>query len=580
MNEEKKFKYFIDHIRNGSKAIVKNILKDKKFNPIEKDNAAIKLAVITKNYEILKLLLDNFDVQTTVDYEQLLNYSKDEKITKLIRESIPPNSMYAHLRLQNEDEKSFKEFLYYVEYGNIEQVKRILKEGKVNPSAQDNKAIKMSAEIGHTELSKILLDDYRIADTVDYTDIVQIASDNSNKKIVKIIEDAFERDKIRKKGQIIINRKSPIEFKTVRKVITKSDLLPVIEFVDFKKDLDNTKIEGFEINDLKKSFGYEFEPTITVIPKSEEISENKEYRTFLCDLEMFNWVSRHVSEDHNSHRLRNDVSFETIYSQYTMYLGRMLGSDITIFTMNTIDKENSKKLNNISNLGIKSIVPDFSKSINRMFNFPQIFEFAPQNLKGFFGNVSDYYRPLFIREYESEGKFLYVCNYSDLILKRDEIRYSFINTTYLYSHGGLHYTFIFVDHNNKIVEYYDPHIDGNRKEAILFTYKLLQSIFEDYKINDFWRLSSIQKTEEYEKDEVGFCVKWGHMMMHLKMLNIGMSINEIEERFISECESKNLSLYEIVLNYTYFMRRIIHQIPSNLIKLRNLLKSEVFHHNN
>jgi hypothetical protein len=570
MNEDEKFKYFIDYIRDGNVNMVKNILKDKNFNPIEKDNAAIKLAVITKKDEILKLLLDNHLIQNTVDYNQLLKYSKDKKITEIIKNSKSSDKSVKINTVPIVELAEFKEFLKYVEDGDNRQVKKILEEGKVNPSREDNKALKLAAEIGHTEISRMLLDDVRVADTVNYNEIAQIASDNSNKRIEKLVEDAFLRDKKRSKGERIMKKMSPIEFKSVRKIIARSQLEPIIEFKDFDKDLKDTKIEGVELN-LEK-LGYAFEPLMTVIPKSN-ILDNKEFRTFLCDFELFNWISGSLTENNSTHRDRRNLRLNTIYPLFTLYLGRMFGNDVTIFTSNTISLENSLKLLKISDFGIKTIDPDFSTSTNRMFNFPKLLEIVPNSLKPFFGNDYNYYSAFFVREYRKyPSKFLYVCHYSDLIFKKRDTRYSFINVIYLYSGNNAHYTFIFVDHQEKLIEYYDPHIIENKKEAILFTYKALETIFEDYKINKFWRLSSIQKTEEYEKDEVGFCVKWGHMMMHLKMLNMSMPINEIEERFIQECESKNISLYEVVLNYTYLMGRIIPPDDSTMIQLRNILK--------
>ena len=51
-----------------------------------------------------------------------------------------------------------------------------------------------------------------------------------------------------------------------------------------------------------------------------------------------------------------------------------------------------------------------------------------------------------------------------------------------------------------------------------------------------------------------------------------MSIIDIEKMFIKECEDKNISLYELLLNYTYFMRRIIPiKNMDKFVMLRKLL---------
>lgn len=55
--------------------------------------------------------------------------------------------------------------------------------------------------------------------------------------------------------------------------------------------------------------------------------------------------------------------------------------------------------------------------------------------------------------------------------------------------------------------------------------------------------------------------------MHLKLLNINIPIGDLENMFIEECESKNLSLYEVMLNYAYGMERIIQLTQEKRSKL-------------
>jgi hypothetical protein len=94
----------------------------------------------------------------------------------------------------------------------------------------------------------------------------------------------------------------------------------------------------------------------------------------------------------------------------------------------------------------------------------------------------------------------------------------------------------------------------------------LKTLFEEYTINEFWKLTGLQTTENLERDKFGFCSVWGHMMIHLKLMNINKSLKEIEDAFILECAKEELSLYEVMLNYAYFMNRIIPSEISKFVK--------------
>jgi hypothetical protein len=164
-----------------------------------------------------------------------------------------------------------------------------------------------------------------------------------------------------------------------------------------------------------------------------------------------------------------------------------------------------------------------------------------------------------------------ICHYSPDILKKDK-RYSIINVQILSDENkSNHYTFIFLDHEKKTVEYYDPHGSSILQSTVTIVLACLKTVFKGYTINKFWEIAGMQVTEAIEKDEEGFCVIWGHMMMHLKLLNLDTPLFAIEYNFIEECKSKGLSLYEVMLNYAYLMRRIIPYSPKKILMLNKLL---------
>jgi hypothetical protein len=214
------------------------------------------------------------------------------------------------------------------------------------------------------------------------------------------------------------------------------------------------------------------------------------------------------------------------------------------------------------------------RSIDRIFNFPMMIKIDSNDMKNYIKreklSYDWYYFPILIKEEQVGTNYYYKCNYCDSI-RINKSRYAMIDCLFHFVNVGLHYTFIFVDHEKKEVEFYDPDV-STRIDPNLFMNKTLKHIFKGYKINEFWKLKKIQKTEKFEDDIYGFCVVWGHMMMHLKLLNINIPIDVIESSLIEETYDKKIALYELVLNYLYHMRRILPHNIDKFFKLMNLLK--------
>jgi hypothetical protein len=334
----------------------------------------------------------------------------------------------------------------------------------------------------------------------------------------------------------------------------------------------------------KSGLKFDYKPLTTVFSKNDSLLEYKDlsnYKSFLCDMELFNWLEEEYY-DFSEHKL--NVAYNTIYHVFTSFLARTLANDLTLFTMDTINQSTKLKYNQWLDHYFSTTYNDYEDRMdkpakNRIFNFPAIFKInTPINLKKALSDAGmpddAFYLPIVIKEhaviaYSNKFYSLYYC---DSIVKSKKTRYSLMSCLIIYADYGGHYTFLFVDHEKKEVEFYDPNIIINKGHGILFIYKALGEIFKNYKINEFWNLTSIQKTEEYEKDKKGFCVIWGHMMLNLKLLNINIPITELEKLFIKECENKNISLYELVLNYTYYMRRIIPtQDMDKFVNMRDLL---------
>lgn len=110
-------------------------------------------------------------------------------------------------------QKKFKELLKYIEDGNNKQAKRILEDSSFNPTLEDNEAIKLAIDNVRAEITKILLNDPRVFNSVNYEELIQL-SKTSTKVILKMVEDAYELYKMSN-----LKPTSPTEYKPERKII-------------------------------------------------------------------------------------------------------------------------------------------------------------------------------------------------------------------------------------------------------------------------------------------------------------------------------------------------------------------------
>jgi hypothetical protein len=321
------------------------------------------------------------------------------------------------------------------------------------------------------------------------------------------------------------NPVSPKSYKAKKKItyLTKKD-----------SNKNNNKQIQIQKVDLKSN---QNNYAILSIPESSNIHFEEKYKSFLCELEMFEWIEyfHYVRTMYVRLDMNNRV--------YLSYLCRMLGNNITLY----------------SDIFIENYELTYKYSENRIINRPIYFKsYRPDEIRS---------EPIYIYEFYDDG-YKYNFFYSESILKSNT-RYALITVTIKYIDTG-HYCFLFIDHEKKIVEFYDPDIGS--KEVFEFIYSSLVLLFVDYKVEDFSKLKGIQHVETMEEsNEEGFCVVWANMMIHMKLLNINTPIHEIEELFILECFEKNLPLYEVMLNYSYFMTRVISKKINPFVKLKNLL---------
>ena len=325
-------------------------------------------------------------------------------------------------------------------------------------------------------------------------------------------------------------KKSPEKYKTSRAV-------PKIEeFEKFKRD--NEPIRQIGIMELQTMIDIDENFNRLSIPRDENIVNINKHNNFLCELELFNWTKIQNSA------IIGRIKQSNANQAYIGQLCRQLGNDLNLFTEFISSQESTTQL--ADNIIQKYISKDDNIIL---IDIPASILFMRTKDRNIFRLT-----PIFLFNRQNTSR--YICYYSPQILNSNNKRYSIIMFNYFMKTEG-HFTFIFVDHQNRTVDHYDPNGAFMTKTITTLVYNFLSRIFKGYTINEFWTNVGIQNTEGIEQDEEGFCVVWGTMMMHLKLLNINTPMKELEKLFIEYCGNKNLSLYEVMINYAYHMNRII-----------------------
>jgi hypothetical protein len=350
-------------------------------------------------------------------------------------------------------------------------------------------------------------------------------------------------------------KKSPQQYIPKLTVLQPEDFstLSSIPLVEINNVIIDKNEDGFP-GDLK--FGS------LIVEKNDKIISDK-FNSFLCENETFNW-------DRSNPKHYENIQYFTSRGNHRIhfhYLCNNFGNDITLFSRQYSDINYFQSYwtdySNINRPYTVSIdeTDEYERKINEIrikFNLPYKYKYVPI---------------VFVEEdiyIELTDKRVYTCYYVEEILK-SKTRYALIQTRLDY-YDGSHFVFLFADYQERKIEFYDPHGKWMNKNARNFVYSSLKELFKGFTINEFWKMYGIQRAEFLDPEiREGFCVIWGNMMAHLKLLNVSKSLLEIEKMFIEECKNKNLSLFEVMLNYSYTMSRIIPKDYEKYLKLESLL---------
>lgn len=333
--------------------------------------------------------------------------------------------------------------------------------------------------------------------------------------------------------------KSPEEYYPERRVFKDISYADRFGGIDFSKF---GQVQVFVYRKKDHEFREKIDFVICVKQKDSNIVYHEKFTSFLCELEMFNW--KNIEHDALLKRMSNKIYHDV----YSAYLVNNFGNNITL--LGGAHTDNFEPIRTMGNVLENRIA--FTQNSTDEFK---------EERKRLGLKYNAYAYPFLISQTESGigGKF-------SMDIFKSDTRYMLFSLNIWQKTLGGHFTFVFVDHENKHIEFYDPHGGTGGVSSHVFIYRSLKTLFEEYTINEFWKLTGIQATENLERDKFGFCSVWGHIMMHLKLLNINKSMKEIEDAFILECATEELSLYEVMLNYAYFMNRIISESNSKFVK--------------
>jgi hypothetical protein len=354
--------------------------------------------------------------------------------------------------------------------------------------------------------------------------------------------------------------KSPKKYNANRKIIKNTKL-----FKPFNINVKNINLDRVEDFELNESYDMEF-----VLSRYNHAHKNvvdkEEFVNFLCDMELFNWNAKNKAKQLKKHQDRiYIIKYGNIFRVYLQYLCSIFATNMTLLGVQYSDNEYYQDFNLKNEFMVDR--PIFM-NLESVFKNPKL-KFVKEllQIRAESGNPINYmYYPFAITK---TGNNQFYCNYSSEILDDSKNRYAFVQSLIRYP-DTYHFVFLFIDHKERIVEFYDPYMSTNTKKQIEFTYTCLRKLYPNYRINEFWKLKSIQTVEEIEKDDYAYCVIWGTMLIHLKLLNMNKPITDIELRLIDDCNKQKLSIYEVMLNYTNFMRRVIPEDPYRFYLLENV----------
>jgi ankyrin repeat protein len=120
---------------------------------------------------------------------------------------------------------NLQELLYFfIEKNNVEVVKLLLQDARVNHSARDNYAIKLASDNGHVEIVKLLLQYGRADPSAQNNLAIKLASQNGHVLVVKLLLQDSRVDPSAQNNYAIRGASHFGHIEVVKLLIPKTDL--------------------------------------------------------------------------------------------------------------------------------------------------------------------------------------------------------------------------------------------------------------------------------------------------------------------------------------------------------------------
>jgi len=142
--------------------------------------------------------IGNYTLKMTYSDVNITNIKNDATITNIKNDAIPKDTYEKNHAKKDEDKFLIpddthinmdiqKEFFEACKIGDLDKVKSLLFNEKVNPADRDNLAIRWASENGHYNIVKLLLEDKRINPADDNNLVILWASKNRHFNVIKLL---------------------------------------------------------------------------------------------------------------------------------------------------------------------------------------------------------------------------------------------------------------------------------------------------------------------------------------------------------------------------------------------------------
>ena len=184
MSHLKKQCAFLTACQEGKLDEVEVLLKDKKVNPANGNNEAIRWASENGQIDVARLLLTDDRVNPADMNNDAIRGASENGQIDVVRLLLTDD------RVNPADWKN--DAICQASYnGHIDVVRLLLTDDRVNPADQDNQSIRWASQNGHVDVVKHLLEDSRV-NPADYDNLaIGWASCNGHINVVKLLLEDF-----------------------------------------------------------------------------------------------------------------------------------------------------------------------------------------------------------------------------------------------------------------------------------------------------------------------------------------------------------------------------------------------------